>query len=202
MKKVLFMSAVAAVAFSGFAHAGNFDENAGEITFQKDKLEFSTGYAETNGFDAYKVMYEVYSGFIGDYQTWSKVGAFYLDDSETYGLLADFEVWKNVRQFDRVYAGAKAHYVIDSDIEEVKHSAVVTPRVGYELGFNTDFAAFTEIAYNFDASNNIDEKDLGGYAQIGFIYDNGAVEVKPSIVKEFDTENDDTNLNVKMKVRF
>lgn len=200
MKNYIASSFAALALLGSAAVADDFDNNTAQVTLQKDRLEFTAAYDEADGFDKFEVMYEVHSGFIGNLPTWSKVGAFYFDETETVGLAADFEVWKQFRTRDYLYAGAKATYVVDSSIEELKEQAEITPRLGYELGLTDEVALFTEVGYTFDLDDGLDE--VAGYAELGAIFDNGSVEVKPSLIQEFDTEDEALNANLSLKVRF
>lgn len=113
---------------------------------------------------------------------------------------------------DNVYVGGK--YNLSKDMDALKLYGyvgaeydvgttdwTVTPMVGADYVVAERLSVFTEISYDYNASQ--DWAKQGGEAALGVNYAvNDSLSVRPSIVRSFDTGADETNLNVALALSF
>ena len=194
--KTLMLSTALVLAAS-VAFAGDFDNNSVDVVLERDNLTFgvsSTGGEATDLSVGVTVLpYEVL-GADADLT----LGAQYGIESEDFTLSATYALSKSYGQVN-VYGSLEAAYEIESGASNGDWHA--TPTAGVAYSVNDKLTAFTDVDYTWDASN--DWTTEGGSVELGARYAiNDDVALTPSLVRTFDTGADETNLNLKVALRF
>lgn len=195
MKTLMLSTALVLAATAAFA--ADFDNNSVDLVLERDNLTFgvsSTGGEATDLSVGVTVLpYEVL-GADADLT----LGANYGIESEDFTLSATYALSKSYGQVN-VYGSLEAAYEIESGASNGDWHA--TPTAGVAYNVSEKLTAFTDVDYTWDASN--DWTTEGGSVELGARYTvTDAVALTPSVVRTFDTEADETNLNLKVALRF
>lgn len=194
--KTLMLSA-ALVLSTTAAFAADFDNNSVDLVLERDNLTF--GVATTAG-EATDLSVAVavlpYEALGADADL--TFGAEYDIQSEDFTLSATYGLSKHYGQVN-VYGSLEAAYTIESGADAGAWDATPTAGVAYRV--NDQLTAFTDVDYTWDASN--DWAAEGGSVELGARYAiNDDIALTPSVVRTFDTGADETNLNLKVALRF
>ena len=194
--KTLMLSTALVLATTA-AFAADFDNNSVDLVLERDNLTFGVSTTAGEATDlsvAVTVLpYEVL-GADADLT----LGAEYGIQSEDVTLSATYGLSKHYGQVN-VYGSFEAAYTIESGADEGTWDATPTAGVAYRV--NDQLTAFTDVDYTWDASN--DWTTDGGSVELGARYAiSDDVALTPSLVRTFDTEADETNLNLKVALRF
>lgn len=199
MKTIMITAAAltAAAIFATATFAADFDNNTTSLVLERDNLTFGLesagGEATAMSVGVAILPYEVL-GADADLT----LGAEYGIQDEDLTLTAAYGLSKHYGQVN-VYGSAEAAYTIVSGASEGEWAA--TPTVGAVYNVNDQLAAFSEVSYTWDVSN--DWAAEGGSLEVGARYElSDDVSVTPSLVRSFDTAADETNLNLELGIRF
>lgn len=196
MKNILIATTFASVLATASV-AADFDNNGVSVILERDNVTFGLdtvdGEATALSFGT-TIMPHTVLGADADLT----LGAEYGVISEELTFSAAYELSKRYGQVN-TYVDLEAAYTVDSGDTDGVWEA--TPTVGASLAVNDKLAAFGEVSYTWDASN--DWAQAGGSAEIGARYAvTDAVALTPSLVRSFDTGADETNLNLSVALRF
>ena len=191
------MLSTALVLATTAAFAGDFDNNSVDLVLERDNLTFGVSTLNGEATDlsvGVTVLPYTVMGLDADLT----LGAEYDIQWENFTLSGKYEVSKNINDFN-VNAAAKAAYTIESGVDE--GTWMVTPSVGVKYNVNDKLAAFGNVSYDWNASDEWTR--AGGEAEVGARYAlTDDLAITPSLVRTFDTGADETNLNVKVALRF
>lgn len=195
MKKILLASAL---VFAGTAAmAADFDNNTVDLVLERDNLTFGVstlGGEATDLSVGVTVLPYAVMGADADLT----LGAEYGIQSEDITLSATYGLSKNINQLN-VYGSLEAAYTIESGAGEGTWDA--TPTVGASYRVNDQLTVFSDVSYTWDVSN--DWTRDSGTVEAGARYAlNDDVALTSSLVRSFDTGADETNLNLKVALRF
>lgn len=195
MKTILLTTAL---VFAGTAAmAGDFDNNSVDLVLERDNLTFGVSTLNGDATDlslGVTVLPYTVMGVDADLT----LGAEYGIQSEDITLSGKYELSKNISKLN-VSAAAKAAYTIESGANE--GAWMVTPSVGVKYNVNDKLAAFGNVSYDWNASN--DWTRAGGSAEVGARYAlTDDLALTPSLVRTFDTGADETNVNLAIALRF
>lgn len=197
MKTVLMASAVAAL-FATSAVAGDFDTNTATLQFARDnivgKLGVTAGEVTDLSVGAYILPHTVL-GADADVFVSTKYGVVTEDLSfgATYGLQ------KKLSEQLTAYGSLEAEYTVASGSTDGAWE--VTPLAGASYALNEKLAAFGEVSYAFDATN--DWAQDGGLVEVGVDYTVAdGIFVRPSLTRSFDTGADETNAALTVGLSF
>lgn len=195
--KTTILTAAALVLASTAAFAADFDNNSVDLVLERDNMTFglSSSAGQANDLSvAVTVLPYAVMGADADLTFGAKYGI----QSEDITLTAAYGLSKNYGQLS-VYGTAEAAYTIASGAAEGAWDATPTVGVGYRV--NDQLSAYTQVGYTWDASNDWSQE--GGTVEAGARYavsDN--IALTPSVAHTFDTGADETNLNLKVALRF
>ena len=197
MKTVLFASAVAAL-FATSAVAEDFDANSATLQFNRDNLQVEVGTiaGELTDFTigAYVMPHTVLGAGADVFASLS-----YGVVTEDLTLAAKYGLQKELNTQLTAYGSIEAAYAVASGSTDGVWA--VTPLVGAEYRLNENLAAFTEVSYDFDASN--DWASEGGLFEVGADYTIASgVFIRPSVTHSFDTAADETNAALTLGLSF
>lgn len=195
MKKLMLSAALVVAASTAFA--ADFDNNSVDFVLERDNLTFgisSTAGEATDLSIGVAVLPHAVLGADADLTLGAKYGI----QSEDITLSAAYGLSKNINQLN-VYGSLEAAYTIESGAGEGTWGA--TPTVGVAYRMNDKLTAFADVDYTWDVSD--DWASEGGSAELGARYAiNDDIALTPSLVRSFDTGADETNLNLKVALRF
>jgi opacity protein-like surface antigen len=195
MKKILITTAL---VFAGTAAmAADFDNNSVDLVLERDNVTLGVSTLDGEPTDlslSATVLPYTIMGLDADLTLGAKYGI----QSEDFNLSAEYELSKNISKLN-VNAAVKADYTIASGANDGVWA--VTPSVGAKFNVNNKLSAFGDVSYEWDASN--DWARAGGAVEAGARYAlTDDLAITPSLVRTFDTGADETNLNVKVALRF
>lgn len=194
--KTLMLSTALVLATTA-AFAGDFDNNSVDLILERDNLTFGVSTLNGEATDlslGVTVLPYAVMGLEADLT----LGAEYGIQSEDFTLSGKYALSKDINQLN-LNGAVKAAYTINSGADE--GAWMVTPSVGVKYNVNDKLAAFGDVSYDWDASN--DWARTGGAVEVGARYAlTDDLALTPSLVRTFDTGADETNLNVKVALRF
>lgn len=197
MKTVLMASAVAAL-FATSAVAGDFDTNSVTLQFNRDnivgKLGVTAGEVTDLSVGAYILPHSVL-GADADVYVATTYGV--VTEDLTFG--ATYGLQKKLGDKLTAYGSLEAAYTVASGSTDGAWE--VTPLAGASYSLNENLAAFGEVSYAFDASN--DWAQDGGLVEVGVDYTVASgIFVRPSLTRSFDTGADETNAALTVGLSF
>ena len=197
MKTVLFASAVAAL-FATTAVAGDFDANSVTLQFNRDNLQVETGVVAGELTDLTVGAYVLPHTVLGaDADVFASLN--YGVVTEDLTLAARYGLQKELNAQLTAYGSLEAAYTVSSGSTD--GAWAVTPLAGASYRLNDQLAAFGEVSYEFDASN--DWASEGGLIEVGADYTlTSGVFIRPSITRSFDTAADETNAALTVGLAF
>jgi hypothetical protein len=195
MKKILIATAF---VFAGTAAmAADFDNNSVDLVLERDNVTVGVSTLAGEPTDlslGVTVLPYAVMGLEADLTLGAKYGI----QSEDITLSAAYELSKNIGKLN-LNGAVKAAHTIESGAGEGVWA--VTPSVGAKFNVNDKLSAFGKVSYEWDASN--DWARAGGDAEVGARYAvTDDLALTPSLVRTFDTGADETNLNLKVALRF
>jgi opacity protein-like surface antigen len=195
MKMILLTTAL---VFAGAAAmAADFDNNSVDLVLERDNLTFgisTLGGEATDLSVGVTVLPYAVMGADADLTFAAEYGI----QSKDFTLSATYGLSKNIDKLN-VYGDLEAAYTIASGANEGSWAA--TPTVGTAYRVNDKLAAYGEVSYSWNVSN--DWTRDGGAVEVGARYAiNDDLALTPSLVRTFDTGADETNLNLKLALRF
>lgn len=196
MKSILVAASI--IALASAASAADFDSNSVTLQFNRDnivsKLNVTAGEATDVSVGAYILPHSVLGA---DADVFVEANYGIVTEDLTFG--ATYDLQKNVSDKTTVYGTVEAAYTVASG--STAGAWEVTPLVGASYAVNDKLAAFGEVSYAFDASN--DWNRVGGVVEIGADYSvTDGVYVRPSITHTFDTATDETNAALTIGLAF
>lgn len=198
MKKILMTTAaIITMVFVSTASAGDFDNNKLTVELYQNNTVIAV---ETDGEDLSSVGVEIsvlphdLFGATADLTLGAKYGVV----SEDVTLSTIYGVSKQHDTFT-AYGEVDASYTVASG--STNGVWVVKPMVGASHSINDKLAAFGEVSYGWDASN--DWTKQGGVVEVGMTYNiDDGFYVRPSIFRSFDSASDQTNAALKIGLAF
>jgi len=205
--KTLVISAAMALGLSSVASAGDFDTNRLTTTVTDGTLEFTAttnvgsdfngiGDVWTLGAGAYVLEYELGAGtsevfVFGEYTEVNDQGV---------GTLGAEYIYTETREGATLELAGQVAYTADTS-DFGNGDVFVTPRVGLEFMVTDQLDMFGEVGYSWNASE--DFTATGGYGELGVdVSLNDNLAIRPSVVKPFDTANDDAYANIELEFQF
>lgn len=197
MKTVLFASAFAAL-FATSVVAEDFDASSVTLQFNRDNIQVEAGSVAGEMTDltvgAY-VMPHTVLGAEADLFASLSYGVV----TEDITLAAKYGLQREINAQLTAYGSVEAAYTVASGSTDGAWD--VTPLVGGSYRLNDKLAAFTEVSYGFDVSN--DWASEGGTLEVGADYTVASgVFLRPSITRSFDTAADETNASLTLGLSF
>jgi hypothetical protein len=195
MKKILIATAL---VFAGTAAmAADFGSNTVDLVLERDNVTLGVstldGEPTSLSLGATVLPYAI-MGVEADLTLGAKYGI----QSEDITLSAAYGLSKNISKLN-VNGTVKAAHTIESGANEGVWA--VTPSVGAKFNVNNKLSAFGGVSYEWDASN--DWTSAGGDVEVGARYAvTDDLALTPSVVRTFDTGADETNLKLKVALRF
>lgn len=195
MKTILITTAL---VFAGTTvMAADFDNNALKFAYERNNLEFGVstlpGQVTDLSADITVLPYSM-MGANADLT----LGINYGLQSEDTTLSGTYSLSKDIDKLN-LNVSVKAAYTIESDVTDGTWDA--TPTVGAAYRVNDQLIAFGDVGYTWDASN--DWEQAGGAVEVGARYKiNDNLALTPSVARSFDTDADETNLNLKVALSF
>jgi hypothetical protein len=193
MKNLMIASAFTLSLSAAAAFAADFDATGVNVVLERDNVTFGV---DTVAGEATALTFgvAVLPHAIGSADADLTLGFEYGIQSEDLSLSAAYGLTKNYGK-QSAYADVEAAYTIDSADWDV------TPTVGTAYRFNDKLAAFGEVSYTWEASN--DWAAAGGAFEVGARYAlTDDLALTPSLVRTFDTGANATNFNLEVALRF
>lgn len=205
--KTLVIAAAMALGITSAASADDFDTNLLTTTVTDGKLEFTAttnvgsdfdgvGDVWTLGAGAYVLEYDLGRGesevfVFGEYTELNDQGV---------GTVGAEYIYTEVNNGATLEVAGQVAYVADTS-DFGNGDVFVTPRVGLEFMASEQFALFGEVGYTWNASE--DFAQAGGYGELGVDFGlTESLSLRPSVVKPFDTANDDAYAAIELEFQF
>jgi len=196
MKTFMIASAIS-LSLAGAVYAADFDQTGVSLVLERDNLTFGLdtvdGEATALTFGVAVLPHSVL-GADADVTLGIEYGVVTEDltFSAAYGLS---KAYGKVN----VYGDVEAAYTVASGGSDGVWTA--TPTVGASYTVNEKLAAFGEVSYAWNVSDNWARE--GGAVEVGARYSlTDTVSLTPSLVRTFDTGANATNLNLELALRF
>lgn len=205
--KTFVLAAVAAMGVATAATADNFDTNLLTTTATYGDLEFSASTTVDSGLDGFGndfvlgvkgtvLSYELGAG-TSDVKVYGQLGEVAGDE---FGVLGAEYVWTTaVADNATLELTGDAAYVMFDDFDN--GDLVLTPSAELTVAVTQGVAVFGNVGYSWDATNEFAR--LGGFGEVGLdVGLTDTVSLRPSLVKPFDTGNDDLMGALEVEFRF
>jgi opacity protein-like surface antigen len=197
--KLLSLASAVALA-STVAQADDFDNATASMTAEFGQFEFTLEGTENNGYSELSLGATVLEYGISESVN-SEVGVFatHYDGADAYGLGADYTLTYRDRAFS-AWGVAELEYIgATGDFDN--GDVFVTPTVGAGYDVTDTVTVWSEVGYTWAATD--DWNRSGGEFELGADFslaDN--VTFTPSIVRDFDSAADETQLNLGVNLSF
>lgn len=198
--KLTLIAVLTATTMSTAAFAGDFDNTTMSVTAESGSLAFKLEGNQNDGYTNMEVRGEVLTYSMGENVDSTLdvfVGHNRIADQMTAG--AEYTVVYAPNAWS-VYGSAELAYTAATN-DLSNGDVYVTPTAGVSYVFAEKLTAFGEVSYAWNASN--DWAKQGGAAEIGLDY---AITptwyVTPSLVRTFDTSDDNTQLHIATRFVF
>lgn len=191
---------VGAMFFASSVYAEDFDNSTFETVLYSDRFQFSFSGDNEDGFDSVSagvVMLPYTIGETYNANVYTEVEYHFLDDLVT--LSGEYQMYKEFN-FGEVYGAAAVDYVaLEDDFSD--GDWYLSPYAGLVYDVSDSVATFAEVGYTWDMSNEWD--NTGGYGELGVDFlINEDIKVTPSVVQEFDTPDEDAQMNLTVALQF
>lgn len=198
--KLSLIAVLTATTMSTAAFAGNFDNTVMSVTAQSGALSFNIEGNQNDGYTNMEVRGEVLSYSMGE-NIDSKLNLFVghnrIADQMTAG--AEYSVVYSPNALN-IYGSAEVAYTASTN-DLSNGDIYVTPTVGVSYVFAEKLTGFSEVSYAWNASDSW--RKQGGAVEIGLDYAvTPSWSIAPSIVRTFNTANNDTQLHLATVFRF
>jgi hypothetical protein len=191
----------ALLSTTSFAYAENFDNTGVSVTAETGRISFTVEASENTEYDRATVTWGAFDfNKNGTYGGLDFYLSHYDGSVDQVGVGVDYKIGREVTSDLNVYGILNAEYVTDSN--DLDSGDVVTnPSVGVSYNFNDRLYGFTEVSYAWNASDSFARQ--GGEIEVGVDYViNDKLYITPSLVRKFDQQVNDTQLNIGLNVRF
>lgn len=200
MKTLLTTTAVAVTLTTAPVHAENFDNFQGFITANVGDFQFTVENTQTNGLTDLRagytfLNYDMNANTSGDLSAYAE----YNRPRNELTLGTKYKMTYVPNQWF-VYGSAQLEYTAPLDTFG-SGDFYTTPAVGAGYVFNEDFAAWGEVNYTWNMSNDFARS--GGELEVGVsvrLADN--VALQPSLVRTFDTPRNETQARIGLELTF
>lgn len=199
MKKLLLTTTTILGLTAGVAVADDFENTSFETVVYADNLQFSLSGDNTDGVNAASagITFMPYQLGSVNANLYTELEYHFLNDEVTF--TGEYQMYRTFT-FGEVYGAAAVNYTAHEDDLTDGHWEF-SPYAGVTYGLTDNIAAFTEIGYSWNMSQDWD--NTGGYGEVGVdfaISEN--ITLTPSLVKTFDTVDDTTQMNLTMAFSF
>lgn len=181
-------------------YAEDFDNSTFETVLYSDRFQFSFSGDNEDGFDSVSagVVFLPYTiGETYNANVYTEVEYHFLEDLVT--LSGEYQMYKEFN-FGEVYGAAAVDYVASED-DFSDGDWYMSPYAGVVYDVSDSVSTFVEVGYTWDMSNEWDT--TGGYGELGVDFlINEDIKVTPSIVQEFDTPDEDAQMNLTVALQF
>lgn len=194
MKNLLFaVAAIFTMSFASTASADNFKNNTFSVSAVSGALGFTLD-GNKDGLTEAEVSAGVLAYSIGSFDTDVSVAFKYNLDSNTIGLRGEYGIGTEIANGFAMYGVAAVEYATTAG-DLGTGDFLLDPTLGVAYHVTDRVSMFGEVGYTWDMSNSFNK--LGGSAEVGVVFlATDAVSIIPSISREFDTGNNDYNLNI------
>lgn len=186
----LFLTSVAALALAGtVATADDFDNTQAFTTVKTGQFEFTFEGNEADGFLSTEIGAEVLNYGIND-NVYSTTDVYFRHHKLTNDVTVAAEyTLVYAKDATSVYGAAELEYAFEND------NFYLNPTLGTAYIVNPDIEVFAEATYALDATNDFEQR--GGAVEFGvdFVVSQ-QVTLTPSIIRTFDTDDNDTQARI------
>lgn len=190
MKTLFTMLATTTCMLSTPAFAENFNDTTASISLVGDNLDLAV--------DANKdTLTEVEAGFTRGNVRLSLGTDLAAEDN--VAVRGEYNAEIALEQNTSIYGTAGVEYVSGADLSDGTWS--FDPVVGASYSVSDIAAVYTELGYTWSITDDFDR--VGGYVEVGVEIDiNDTVSFIPSVIRTFDTTDNQTNVNLGTVIRF
>lgn len=199
MKTTLFATTAIVGLMTGAANADDFDNTTFETVLYSGKYEFSLSGDTDNGFNNTAVGMVLFPHEVGtlNASVYTELG-YNFDDNEV-SVTGEYQMFKNY-DFGELYGAVAVDYVtLDDDLDSGDWG--LTPHIGAVYDVTNKASVFAEVGYSWNMTQDWDA--TGGYTEVGVdfsVSDN--VALTPSVIRTFDTANDEYQANLTLGISF
>lgn len=202
--KTTILAMIAAFSLAvGAANADNFDNNTYGVNITSGAMDFGIDGNE-DGLTNFETGVTGFGYTAGAYEGEVRTALVYDLDADTIGIRGEYNAAYDLFTDLTVYGTAAAEYVtLDSDLGN--GDFFFDPSAGVSYTVSNTVSVFGEVGYTWDLTD--DHVGSGfedhGYVEAGVPFAvSSTVTVTPSVVREFNTADDETNLNLDVTLNF
>lgn len=190
--KTTILAMVAAFGLTaGAASADDFDNTVGSVTAEFGRYDVTIQGNEDSGYTDLSFGANIVGGL--------DMSATHYHAVDAYGLGVDYTATTQVGAV-AVWGVAEVEYVApEGDLDGGDFFATPTIGAGYDV--TDSVTAWSEVGYTWNASESFDR--VGGVAEVGVDFTLAEnVTLTPSVVRTFDTDVNESQLNLNLTFNF
>lgn len=192
-----------AASVASVASADNFDNNTYSVNITLGAMDFSID-GNKDDLTNFEAGVTGFGYTAGDFEGELRAALTYDLDADTVGVRGEYNAGYDFSSSFTAYGTAAVEYITpDNDLGN--GDFFLDPSVGVSYAFSNTLSVFGEVGYTWDLTD--DHVGAGfedrGYVEAGVPFAvSSTVTVTPSVVREFNTANDETNLNLGVTLNF
>ena len=202
--KTTILSIIAALSITASAAAANdFDNNTYGVNVTSGALDFAID-GNKDGITELETGITGFGYATGAYEGEFRTAVKYNTANDTVGVRGEYNAGYDLSSKFTAYGSIAFEYAtFDNDLGN--GDFFFDPSVGVSYDFSDSVSVFGEVGYTWDITNDhfAAKFEDYGYAEVGVPFAiTSTVTVTPSIVREFDTADDKTNVNLDVTLNF
>jgi len=202
--KTTILAMIAALGITATAAtADDFDNNTYGVNVTSGAMDFGID-ANDDGITEFETGITGFGYTAGAYEGEVRAALSYNLDADTIGVRGEYNAAYDIATNLTAYGTAAVEYVtLDSNLGN--GDFFFDPSAGVSYAVSNSVSVFGEVGYTWDLTD--DHVGAGfrdsGYVEVGVPFAlNSTVTVTPSVVRGFDTADDETNLNLDVTLNF
>lgn len=202
--KTTILAMIAALGLTASAaSAENFDNNTYGVNVTSGAMDFGID-ANDDGVTDFETGITGFGYTVGDFEGEVRAALTYDLDADTVGVRGEYNAGYDFGRSFTAYGTAAVEYVtLDNDLGN--GDFLFDPSMGVSYAVSNSVSVFGEVGYTWDIT---DDHVAAGFEDSGYVEAgvpfaiNSTVTVTPSLVRKFDTADDETNLNLDVTLNF
>jgi len=203
MKTTILAMIAALGVTAGAASADNFENNTYGVNITSGVMDFGVDGNE-DGLTNFETGVTGFGYATGAYEGEVRAALTYDLDADTIGVRGEYNAGYDLGRNFAAYGSVAVEYAtLDNDLGN--GDFFFDPSVGVSYVFSNTVSVFGEVGYTWDITNDNVASGFedNGYVEFGVpLTVSSTVTVTPSVVREIDTVDEETNLNLDVTLNF
>lgn len=188
---------------AGAASADDFDNNTFGLNVNSGALDFGID-ANEDGLTDFEAGLTGFEYAVSRFEGELRTALAYNFDEDTIGIRGEYNADYYLGRNFTVYGSAAVEYVTpETDLSD--GDFFFDPSAGVDYAILDSVSVYGELGYTWDLTNDHVAADFedNGYVEVGVPFAvNDTVTVTPSVVREIDTVDEETNVNLDVTLNF